>query len=154
VTKIGKISFFSFLFFIFSFISLAQAQVVIKATVEQDEVALGEPFELTVSVVTKKSIAISAPRVPTLDGFDLKGQSSSSKSSYNMVQTDSGMDWQSQNQYDFLYILVPTRQGQLSIGAFEVVIEGQPQGTQPILVKVLPEGQRSRQQARPPRSAR
>ncbi|MEK6772806.1 MAG: BatD family protein [Bdellovibrionota bacterium] len=138
MTKIGNF----FLFFTFLFSSLTQAQVVLRATVEQEEVALGEPFEVVVSVVSKKAADVGEPRIPNLDGFELKGQSSSSKSSYNMMQTPTGMDWQSQTQYDYKYVFVANRLGQLSIGSFEVVIDGQQQTTQPLLIKVVKEGRR------------
>ncbi len=144
--KIGKAAMnFRFLILLFfMFASIAKAQVVVRATIDREEIGVGEPFEVVVSVILKKSADISEPRVPDLDGFELKGQSTSSKSSYNMVQTPSGMDWQTQIQHDYKYILVPLRIGQLSIGAFEVVVDGKPQTTQPILVKVVKESNRQR----------
>jgi len=147
VIKIGR--FFLFLIFILS--SVGHAQVVLRATVDQEEVGLGELFEVVVSIVMKKNADVGEPRIPNLDGFVLKGQSSSSKTSYNMVQTPSGMDWQSQIQHDYKYALVAQRTGQLSIGSFEVIIDGKTQTTQPILIKVVKEGTRKnpRPQQRP-----
>lgn len=140
-----------FFFLVCLFISTAQAQVVVKATVDRDEVGIGEPFEVVVTIAVTKSADIGEPRVPDLDGFELKGQSTSSRSSYNMVPTPSGMDWQSQIQHDYRYVLVPTRLGQLSIGSFEVVVDGKTQTTQPVLIKVVKE---SLQPAQPPRQQR
>ncbi len=142
MAKIG-----SFIFALcFLFLNFAQAQVVLKATLEQDEVEVGQVFEVVVSAISKENIDVAEPRLPNLDGFELKGQSTSSKSSYNMVPTAKGMDWQTQIQHDYKYAFVATKTGQLSIGSFEVVIDGKMQTTQPILVKVVPEGKGQRNQ--------
>jgi len=66
-----------FFFLVCLFISTAQAQVVVKATVDRDEVGIGEPFEVVVTIAVTKSADIGEPRVPDLDGFELKGQSTS-----------------------------------------------------------------------------
>ena len=146
MTKIGN---FTAFFWILLFISSAQAQVVLKATVQDNVVGIGKPFELVVSVISQKSVDVSEPRVPDLDGFTLKGQATATRQSYNMVPTPSGMDWQSQTQNDFTYILVANKLGNLSIGAFEVVVDGQAQHTQPILIQVVPAAQKpSRPQPR------
>lgn len=144
MTKIGSL----WLLILF-LIPIAQAQVVLKATVQDNEVGIGQPFELVVSVISSKSVDISEPRVPDLDGFILKGQSTSQSSSYKMVPTPSGMDWQSQTQSDFTYILVANKLGSLSLGAFEVVVDGKPQYTQPIQIQVVPSAKKPGRPQRP-----
>lgn len=141
--KIGKSLFVSFLFSFLVLLSFkSEAQVVIKAALnlEGQEVAVGDPFEVIVSVISKQKVDSSTPRPPDLDGFVLQGQNQTSSSSHRMVSTPQGMDWQTQIETNYIYVLTATRTGQLSIGSYEIVVDGKTYRTQPLLVKVLPEG--------------
>ncbi len=143
MTKIGKFGLLSLIFFMQLLLGAqSQAQVVIKATLNLDgqEIPVGEPFEVIVSVISKEKVESSDPRPPDLDGFVLQGQNQTSSSSHRMVSTPQGMDWQTQIESNYVYVLTATRTGQLSVGSYEVIVDGKTYRTQPLLVKVLPEG--------------
>ena len=152
MTKIGSFisSFIVIFFFVLATSAAASAQVNVQATVDSNEVALGENLSLNVTVSSSENVDIQEPRVPDLDGFDLLNSSQSTAVSQKLVQTDKGMQFQTQRRKEFNYLLSPRREGQLSIASFEVVVDGKVYHTQPILVKVAKAGngnaRRGRQQ--------
>lgn len=133
MTKIGNFLFFlSFLFFAL----VAKANTTVHSSVDANEVGLGESFTVTVAVVSDEDVNIQDPRVPELDGFNLLNSSQSTAVAQKLVNTPSGMQFETQRRKEFHYMLTPTRAGTLSVSAFEVVVSGKVFRTQPIVIKV------------------
>lgn len=128
-------------FLVFTFLSSSgYANTTVNATVDREEVGLGDTFTLTVSVVSNENPDVQDPRVPDLDGFELMGASSSTAVAQKLVQTSQGMQFETQRRKEYYYQLSPRRAGTLSVSAFEVVIDGKVFRTQPIVIKVGAQG--------------
>lgn len=140
MTKIGNFLFFlSFIFFGW----FAHANTTVHSSVDRTEVGLGDTFTVTVSVVSDEDIEAQEPRVPELDGFDLINSSQSTAVAQKLINTPSGMQFETQRRKEFHYMLTPKRAGTLSVSAFEVILNGKVFRTQPIVIKVgnQPSGQ-------------
>lgn len=133
MTKIGNFLFFlSFIFFAW----VANANTTVHSSVDRNEIGLGDSFTVTVAVVSDDDVDVQEPRVPELDGFDLINSSQSTAVAQKLVNTSSGMQFETQRRKEFHYMLTPKKSGTLSVAAFEVVISGKVFRTQPIVMKV------------------
>ena len=139
MAKIGKFIFFLFFIQFFLF-EIAQAQVSVQTVLDRTEVAVGETLNLSVNVSSKENIDVGEPRLPQLDGFELLNTWTQNSTSSKLVQTPSGMKFETMKRVEFNYSLQAQRQGDLSIGAFEVVVDGKVYNTKPVYVKVDPAG--------------
>lgn len=136
--KIGKNIIFLFTFFYSAFLWASEAKVI--ATVDRNEMGLGDTFQLSISVQSQESFEVSEPRVPQLQGFDLVNASMSNSTSSKLVRGQHGMQFETVRQQDFIYMLSPKKTGSLQIPGFEVVVNGKVQVTKPIMVKVGAQG--------------
>jgi len=134
VAKIGK-HFFRILFLAAVAVP-AWSKVNVQATVDRNEIAVGDSFTLAVVVTSDESVDIKEPRAPDLDGFDLLNSWQSSSTSQRLVGGSSGMQFEVQRRKDFNYLLAPRKKGNYSVGAFEVVVDGKVYNTQPITISV------------------
>ncbi|WP_374029967.1 BatD family protein [Bdellovibrio bacteriovorus] len=131
--KTGNFLFFlSILFWTF----FAQANTTVQTTVDRNEMGMGDTFTLTVAVVSTDEVNIQDPRIPDLDGFDLLNNWQSTAVAQKLVNTPSGMQFETQRRKEFHYMLSPKRPGTLSVSSFEVVVDGKVHRTQPIVIKV------------------
>lgn len=131
--KTGNLFTFLSLFF-FSF--YVQAATTVQSGADRTEVGAGETFNVTVSVVSTEDVNIQEPRIPELDGFELLNNFQATAVSQKLVQTSSGMKFETQRRKEFTYTFTPTRPGNLSISSFEVIVDGKVYRTKPILIKV------------------
>jgi hypothetical protein len=138
VEKIGKAFRFVILSSLFPTALLwASGQTLrVQSQVDRNEIAMGETFELSVTVSSNEEVEVQEPRVPNLDGFDLLNSGQSQQTANQLVQTPQGMEFQSRTTTEFVYVLTPTRTGRLNIPAFEVVANGQRYLTKPIVITV------------------
>lgn len=121
-------------FFILNFLfSWAFAEgVKVEAIVESNQVAIGEVFQLTISVVTSESAGVGEPRLPDLAEFNFHGRTSS-------VQAQSTF---TNGQFVFIrtqnyhYSLSALKEGQFKIGSAAVNVGGKTYQTQPITISV------------------
>jgi hypothetical protein len=142
VTKIGSLF---CLFVLFSSVP-ALAAVSVQATVDRNEMSLGDSFTLTVGVNSDESVESKDPRAPDLQGFELLNSWQSSSTSQRLVQTARGMEFEVQRRKEYNYLLAPRKKGTYSVGAFEVIVDGKVYNTQPITLSVgesggAPQGQ-------------
>lgn len=134
MTKTGNFLFF--LSFIFFGLFALGAGTTVTSTVDRNEMGLGDTFTLGVVVVTTDDVNIQDPRLPDLDGFDLLNSWQSNAVAQKLVNTGSGMQFQTQRRREFHYQLAPKKTGTLSVGSFEVVVDGKVHRTQPVVIKV------------------
>ncbi len=146
MTKTGNFLFF--LSFIFFGLFAQAAGTTVQSTVDRNEMGLGDTFTLTVAVTSSEDVDIQDPRLPDLDGFDLLNNWQSNAVAQKLVNTPSGMQFQTQRRKEFHYQMSPKKTGTLSVGSFEVVIGGKVHRTQPIVIKV---GQESMGAGKPPK---
>lgn len=124
----------------------AWAKVSVQATVDRNEMAVGDSFTLAVVVSSDESVDIKEPRAPEMDAFDLLNSWQSSSTSQRLVNGSGGMQFEVQRRKDFNYLLAPRKKGTYSVGAFEVVVEGKVYNTQPITISVGQPGTGGNQQ--------
>lgn len=115
----------------------AYSQVVVQAQVSQDKVGLQQPFQLDVIVSTSSQGSIGRPLPPNLEGFQIQGPSQRTSISSRMQAGANGMEYVTQKTVEYGYILVPQKLGKLTIGSFEVELEGKTYKTSPIDIQVL-----------------
>lgn len=132
-----KWSIFLFLQFCFA---IASANVRVEATVDRNEMGLGDTLILSVSVQSTESVDVAEPRVPHLNGFELVNTWTSSSTSTKLVQGQGGMQFESIRRNDFNYMLTPQREGTITIPGFEVVVDGKVFTTKPIAIRVSAQG--------------
>ncbi|MEZ0393011.1 MAG: BatD family protein [Pseudobdellovibrionaceae bacterium] len=127
--------------FILSFVCQATlANVNVQATVDRNEMGLGDTLTLSVSVQSSEAVEVSEPRIPSLSGFSLVNNWTSSSSSSKLVQGQGGMQFETVRRQDFNYMLTPQRQGTITIPGFEVVVDGKAYNTKPIAIRVSGQG--------------
>lgn len=145
--KIGSI--LSLFFVLFFQINSLAGDITVQSAVDRTELGLNDTVNLVVTVISKDSVEIQDPKVPPLDGFELVNSWDSTAISNKLVQTDQGMQFETIRRKEFNYIFSPRREGQLSIDAFEVIVEGKVYKTQPILIKVTKDSPNNSGKVRP-----
>ncbi|MFP5520609.1 MAG: BatD family protein, partial [Bdellovibrionia bacterium] len=115
------------------------AEVKVTAEANPKAVALGENVTVTVTVSDSEEFEAEEPRLPDLDGFDLLNSWDQTAVSQKLVSTPQGMQFQTNRRREFNYMLSPKALGQLSVGSFEVVVNGKAYRTQPLTVSVTKE---------------
>lgn len=128
-----------FSFILFSFSTFAQG-VSVQATVDRNEMGMGDTLTLSISVSSSESVEAQDPRIPSLNGFELVNSWNSSSTSSRLVQGQGGMQFETQRRQDFNYMLTPQRAGALTIPGFEVIVEGKRYETKPIRIQVSEQG--------------
>lgn len=132
MTRIGSV----FFFVIFFFFLIAEAKTTVQSSVDRNEMSMGDSFTFTVSVISSDEVEIQEPRLPNMNEFDLLNSWPSTAISKKLVQTDQGMQFETQVRKDFHFMLSPKMTGNLSISSAEVVVSGKAYRTQPIVITV------------------
>lgn len=150
MTRIGSLLFF-FIVTLGPLFARAVPLVSVQSSIDNDRLGVGQPFTFTVVVVTSENPQVDDPRPPDLQGFELMTMRESNAVSQKMIQTPQGMDYETQRRREFHYSLRALKPGRLSIGAFEVVVDGKAYHTQPQILEIANEPQEPK---RPQRGGR
>jgi hypothetical protein len=122
-----------------------QASVEISATVDRNQVAVGDMITLTISLSSGESLVVGDQRLPELDGFELVNQWSGRESR----SVFSGGKFQFLQTQKFHYSLQATKKGKLTIPPVEVVANNTPHKTKEIVINVVDQGSRPQKPAQP-----
>lgn len=109
--------------------ALAQGPSPITAEVDRTTLTTDEALNLTITVRTTTSEQVS-PELPSFDGFDILGTSTSQQLVFESGRLNS--------QMSYSFRLRPNQVGTLSIPAIEVTIDGQSHETEPIAITATP----------------
>ncbi len=140
----SKISFMTtwFLMILVTFFSSAATRAdgntSVTATVDRNALNPDDTLTLTVSVESQGEINAGQPTLPSLTDFEVLNQWSSSAQSASMVSGPNGPQFKKTYAQNYNFMLQPKRQGKLTIGAVEVVVDGAPVNTKPIQITVAP----------------
>jgi len=107
-------------------VQVASAQSPVSAIVDRNSLPLGENLILTITIDGSRA---SEPEIPIMDGFQV--MSSGKSSQFSIV------NGKMSSQVSYRYTLRPTREGQLTIPAINIEVDGQVYATQPIEIEVL-----------------
>lgn len=133
--KIGNITKAFIAFTLCASIARAASDVRVQSSVDRNEVGINDPFTMTVSVLSSESVEMQEPLLADLEGFALMNKWSQTSVSQKLVQTSSGMQFETQRRQEFHYQLAAQHQGNLNLPSVEVVVEGKVYRTQPIVIK-------------------
>lgn len=104
--------------------------VQVQASVDRNQVGMGDVINLTVSVSAQDSIQVEEPHLPPLSGFDLINTSSAVETRSSFVN-GKFLTTQSRN---FVFMLTVSQKGILTIPEIPVVVEGKSYKTQAIKI--------------------
>ena len=102
----------------------------VTATVDRNQVGLGDVVNLTVNVNSKSSTNVDEPRLNGLDGFDLINASSGVETRSSYV----GGRFITEQSRNFTYMLAVNKKGTLTIPPISVMVDGQTYRTTAITV--------------------
>lgn len=122
---------------ILSLLILFSVQVVaddvqVTATVDRNQIGVGDVINYTVSISGKNSVQVDEPRIAGLEGFDLINTSSGIETRSSFVN-GRFITEQSRN---FTYMMAANRKGELVIPAVKVYVDGKTYSTEPIKIAV------------------
>lgn len=110
----------------------AESDINVSATVDRNEVGVGDLITLTISVSSGSSISIEDHRLPSLSPFREVQRSTGSETR----SVFEGGQFQVLRTQQFNYRIEATREGEFTLGAAEVLINGESYYTQPITINV------------------
>ncbi len=120
------------MFFALSVVPAAWADegVTVSATVDRNQVGLGDVINLTVAVGAQNSIQVEEPSLPPLSGFEVINKSSGVETRSSFIN-GKFLTTQSRN---FNFLLAVQQKGALTIPAIPVVVEGKTYHTKEIVI--------------------
>lgn len=150
--KTGRIILtFSILFF--SLASLA-AQYKVEASVDRDQMGIGDSFTLNIRITGDEDFNIDEPKVPRVDGLELLNAWAGGRQSSSRMSIVNGQTQFSKSiSQDYNYQFSPQKEGVFSIPVIDVTINGQNFRTNPIKIEVAEQLRNSggSRQQKPPR---
>ena len=124
-------------FLILFFEASALAEVTVTATVDRNQVSLGDSFTLKVNVSAGRSVPVDPPGLPVIADVQLVHQWTSSQSKSSVVSTPQGMDFKTIISKIYSYQFATTKVGEILIDAIKVQAGEQTFATDPIKIQVL-----------------
>jgi hypothetical protein len=140
------LGFFSFLLFS----SLALAETTVTATVDRNQLGLGESFTLQVTISTEGSVSSTPPSLPTISNVQMLHNWVSSQSRSSMVTTGQGVDFKTIRSKIYNYQFVTQAEGLVQIDPISVEAGGKTYMTQAIKIQVLKPGALAQAQPQQP----
>lgn len=128
----GKIIASAIVFLLLFAFGKAFAQVSATATVDRNQLSVGDTLTFSVSVDSESSVDIAQPRWPDLRGFDILNSWSGSE--IQSVFENGRFTTKRRQSYNLQ--LQALEKGVFEIGAAEVVVDGQSLRTKPIRIEV------------------
>lgn len=145
--KIGNLLCATILFFTLAV--SAETQTEVKATVDRDQMALGDAFTLSITVASNEDFD-AVPKLPTLKGIEVINSWADGKSqSVNMGFVNGKAVYQKKVIQVYNFMLSPNKEGKLIIPVLDVAVGDKIYKTQPLTIDVAEEnrgGGRPKQQ--------
>jgi hypothetical protein len=142
LTKIGKSSLFISLIFMCSILAgsvrarAAASDVEVMSSVDRNQLSPDDTFQLTISVSSSEDVTVSQPTLPPINDFEILNEWTGTESRTSFVSGSGGMKRKTVQTTNYNFLLQPKREGTLTIGGAEVVVDGHSHVTKPITVKV------------------
>jgi BatD DUF11 like domain len=119
------------LIMIFQF--LLSQELEVDAYVDQTKIGTSDQLTLTLEISGEKANNVRTPQLPAIKGFRVSGPSSSSSSSYSMINGK----MKSEVKQKYTYTLIPKKTGNFLIPPISVRFGKQTYTTDPINIKVV-----------------
>jgi len=134
LTKIGK--FLAAAALVVSPLAFGANDVEVTSQVDRTQLSPDDTFQLSVSVSSSGEVSASQPNLPPLNDFEILNEWQSNESRTSFTSGRGGMQRKTVQTTNYNFLLQPKREGTLSIGGVEVVVDGQSHVTKPITIKV------------------
>lgn len=143
--KIGsciKNKFLNSVFLIVLFqLSLAHAaQVDVQATVDRNQMAVGDSFNLNIRVQADEDVEINPPPNPQVSGLEvLNSWAGARQSSSSMTMINGKADFKQTISQDYNFMMSPQKEGTFIIPSLNIQVSGKSYQTNPIKIQVAKE---------------
>lgn len=118
----------------------AAPQSSVKAQVDRQQVGIGDPIRLTVSIQSNEDFNDIEPSLPAVAGLDLIQTHAGGKSTSSRMSIVNGRtDFSKTISQSYIYILSAQREGEFIIPIIDIGLNGQIYKTQPIKIFVKDE---------------
>ncbi len=133
------------------FSQVAWADVKVSATVDRNQLGVGDQFTLKLSVATDKSVAVSQPSLPVIGNVQLLHSWVSNQSSTTFSSQGQGGLFKTLRSKIFSYQFTVLQKQNIRIEPIAVTVGGKEYQTEPIDIQVFKQGiaQQRPQQQRP-----
>lgn len=138
LTKIGNAAavFAAVLTMSFAVPAFAADDVEVTAQVDRTQLSPDDTLQLNVSVSSSSEVSISQPTLPPLNDFEILNEWTSNESRTSFTSGRGGMQRKTVQTTNYNFLLQPKREGTLTIGGVDVVVDGRSHVTKPIVLKV------------------
>lgn len=121
------------------------ANTKVEATVDRNQLGIGDSFNLNISVQSDEDFEMGEPRIPKVPGLEIinvvpGGRQSSS----SMTMINGKTQFIQRTSQDYNFIMSPQKEGVFLIPGIDVSIQGQNYKTNPIKIEVQEEYRNSR----------
>ena len=113
---------------------LTSAELEVDAYANRTTIGIQDVLKYTIQITGAKADKIGTPSLPRIDGFKNTGSSTSSSSSYTMVNGS----FQSSVTKEYTYTMKPEKTGKLSIPSITIKYKKQKYKTRAIAINVVP----------------
>lgn len=151
MTKIGNLILFLLLVPLLQLSSLSAlaANVQVEATVDRNEMGIGDSFILNISVRSDEDFELSNLELPKIPGIELiNSMPGGRQSSSSMTIINGKTQFVSQTSQDYNFVLSPQKEGSFVIPAIDVQIGANTYKTNPIRIDVQEEFRNSQPKAK------
>lgn len=114
----------------------AEPEIRVEGNLDRPQIGVGQEFVYTVSVIANESVNPEEPTIPDLDGLRVMNTSTSSSTSSNMRAGPGGWKIETTQRYDFSFMMVALRAGNLTIPPFALRVNGKLFQTKPVVMNV------------------
>lgn len=137
MTKIGNL--LTVLILFFTLAVSAETLTEVKATLDRDQMALGDAFTLSVTIASNEDFD-AVPKLPTLKGIEVINSWADGKSqSVNMSFINGKASYEKKVVQVYNFMLSPNKEGKLVIPVLDVAIGDKTYKTQPLTIDVAEE---------------
>lgn len=135
----ARLGFLSIILMLIPFgkVALAQQDFQLQATVSENQIFIGEQFNLRVEVTGSSMRDVSLPVVPDIDGIGLLSQTPSRSSSISIVNGSTT------TSTTYSYALIARETGTFTIPPVTIEVDGEQYQTESIQVEVIEKGELS-----------
>lgn len=114
------------------------AQADVTASVDRNSLNPEDSLTYSIAIASTDDVSVSEPRLPSLNDFEILNQWTSQEARASFITTPNGPEFRTVRTLHYNYMLLPKRQGNLTIGAAEVDVEGKTHVTKSIAIRVAP----------------
>lgn len=139
ITK--KIGNFLILILFFCVASFAQAETVVSATVDRNQLGIGDPVSLTIRIKSDEDFELPLPELPRVAGLEEINSAVGPRQSSSSAQFGGGggARFSTTIVQDYNYVLSPQKEGIFIIPVIDLVVNGKTYKTQPVKIEVKEE---------------